>query len=532
MARILGLDLGSHSVKAVVFETTMRGYATKLVSAVRRSQEGDKAETLKAAITELYSRQPIEVDQVAIALPGPTLATHLITLPFNEVKKIEQALPFEIESQLPFDLSEVVFDYQVASAKEKKTDLLVSVVRKEDLTQLLATLKEVNVDPRIVTHPALTYQNLLSSVPAPAVEPGVEPQPVAIIDIGHERTSVAIGVPGGPVEFARTFSGGGRDLTRVLAAEFQVPFPEAELWKEAHGALASAVSGPDSERGAAALIRGMQGLLRELRQTLKSYTARSRHSISRIYLCGGTARLPGIEEQLQSDLGIPVGRLPLPAEVAPHVEASEQPTIAQAYALAMRGSATGSKAPRFNFRRGDFAFKGEFGFARGRIGRLAAFAATILLLLIASGVVRNTLLSRREAAVDAQLCEATTKVLGRCEKDYARALNMLQGTESPAAAVPKTSAVQLLADVTTLIPPDTKVTIDQLEVGLDRISIKATTDSTKQVDTVTAALKKDRCFKEVQQRKVERTRDGQKVNFGLEIQVECPADNGNENPQG
>ena len=197
MARILGLDLGSHSVKAVVFETTMRGYATKLVSAVRRSQEGDKAETLKAAITELYSRQPIEVDQVAIALPGPTLATHLITLPFNEVKKIEQALPFEIESQLPFDLSEVVFDYQVASAKEKKTDLLVSVVRKEDLTQLLATLKEVNVDPRIITHPALTYQNLLSSVPAPAVEPGVEPLPVAIIDIGHERTSVAIGVPGG-----------------------------------------------------------------------------------------------------------------------------------------------------------------------------------------------------------------------------------------------------------------------------------------------------------------------------------------------
>ena len=118
------------------------------------------------------------------------------------------------------------------------------------------------------------------------------------------------------------------------------------------------------------------------------------------------------------------------------------------------------------------------------------------------------------------------------EKDYARALNMLQGTESPAAAVPKTSAVQLLADVTTLIPPDAKVTIDQLEVGLDRISLKATTDSTKQVDTVTAALKKDRCFKEVQQRKVERTRDGQKVNFGLEIQVECPADNGNENPQG
>ena len=42
------------------------------------------------------------------------------------------------------------------------------------------------------------------------------------------------------------------------------------------------------------------------------------------------------------------------------------------------------------------------------------------------------------------------------------------------------------------------------------------------LDAVTTALKQHPCFKEVQQRKVERTRDGSKVAFGLDIQVDCP----------
>jgi len=53
------------------------------------------------------------------------------------------------------------------------------------------------------------------------------------------------------------------------------------------------------------------------------------------------------------------------------------------------------------------------------------YAATLLVLAIAAGVVRSSVLARRERQVDSALCDITQKVLHRCEKDYDVALSLL-----------------------------------------------------------------------------------------------------------
>ncbi len=518
MARIIGLDLGSHSVKAVLFETTIRGYSTRLY-ATAKVPPGDRLEGFKAAIGELFTRQPMQADQVVVALPGPALATLPLSLPFTDTKRIEATLPFEIESALPFDLPEVVFDYQVASTQEKKSELLVGVVKKAELEALLKALQAAKVDPRVVTHPGIAYQNVLATMAPPVESPN---QPVAIVDIGHERTSVAIGRPGGPLELARTFAGGGRDLTRALANEFQLSLEDAEAWKEQNGSLGTFANTAERERAAGAFVRGLLPVLRELRPTFKAYTARTRASVSRIYFCGGTAKLPGLDEQLSRDLSMPVERLKLPMEASAAIPPDDEPVAAQAYALALRGQSSGAKAPRFNLRRGDLAFKGDFDYLREKVGLLASMAAVIFLLVIASGIVRSSVLARRERQLDAILCNVTQRVLGQCEKNFDRALNMLKGKESPAAVLPKASAVTLLAEVSQRLPTDIPLTIDQVVVDLDRVTVRVETDSAKQVDKITSALKTYKCFKEVQEGKVEKTRDGSKVTVRLDIQVACP----------
>ena len=70
MARILGLDLGSYSVKGILFESNLRGYSTKAYAEVRRA-EGDRTETLRAAVQQLLPQLPMQADQVIVALPGP-----------------------------------------------------------------------------------------------------------------------------------------------------------------------------------------------------------------------------------------------------------------------------------------------------------------------------------------------------------------------------------------------------------------------------------------------------------------------------
>ena len=95
----------------------------------------------------------------------------------------------------------------------------------------------------MVTHPAIAYQNLFLAAPERfEVAPGAA---LAVLDLGHRRTSIAVGRPAEGLLFARTFPGGGRDLSRALAAEFQVPFAEAEAWKERDGSLARA-AGPST----------------------------------------------------------------------------------------------------------------------------------------------------------------------------------------------------------------------------------------------------------------------------------------------
>jgi general secretion pathway protein L len=243
MARILGLDLGSYRVKGVVLETTLRGFTISDTFSAPVPTDGDRMERLKAALPRLIESGPLAVDTVVVALPGVSLATHPITLPFSDPKKIEATLAGEVESQVPFDLSEAVYDYQPGPTDERGTSLLVGVVKREELAQTLELLKVAKLDPRIVTHPGLVYQALFQGVRAPTA-PGDEA--LAIIDIGHERTSIAIGSPLHGVELARTFPGGGLALSKALAAEFKISLGEATEWKEQHGAGGTEVVGPDA----------------------------------------------------------------------------------------------------------------------------------------------------------------------------------------------------------------------------------------------------------------------------------------------
>jgi general secretion pathway protein L len=541
MARILGLDLGSYSVKGVVFESAMRGYQVKAYEEVKRpawTNDAERLESLKAAVTELVARPELRADQVVISLPGPALATHLLSMPFTDTKRIEAALPFEVESQLPFDLDQAVFDYQIASQPDgKRSELLIGLVKRDELQTLLEVLGGLKIDPRIVTHPAVAYQNLLqaasgafdAAAAAPAAEDGAAPAPsgplpVAIIDLGHERTNVAIGRPGVGLDFARTLSGGGRDLSRALAGELQVPLAEATEWKETQGAIGPAADGPESVRAAGAFHRGLQPILRELRSSLKSYTARNRANVSKVYLCGGTSRLPGLAAQLERDLGLPVQLLDLPLEASSAINADAAPAAAQAFALALRGQASGSKAPRFNLRRGPFAFKGDFDWLREKIPLLSAFAAVLLLMFIATGVARNRMLANREEQIDNALCDVTQRVLGKCEKNFDRALSMLHGKESPAAAIPKKSAVVLLAELIQKIPNEVPVTFEEVRVELNRVGLKVKTDSAKQVDKLSAALKAHRCVKKVTEGRVDRSKDGTSVTVRIDIEVACADD--------
>jgi general secretion pathway protein L len=106
---------------------------------------------------------------------------------------------------------------------------------------------------------------------------------------------------------------------------------------------------------------------------------------------------------------------------------------------------------------------------------------------------------------------------------------MLRGQESPAAGIPSRTATTLLAELTGHVPPDMKVTFENVVIDLDRISLKCETETSKSLEELISALKTYKCFKEINEGRVEKSKDGTKVTSRLDIQVECPTET---EPQG
>ena len=182
----------------------------------------------------------------------------------------------------------------------------------------------------------------------------------------------------------------------------------------------------------------------------------------------------------------------------------------------------GGRTGRFNLRRGAFGFQGDFEYLKGKLGRLGAFAAVLLLLAGAYSYARIDMLTEREKQIDDKLCETTQKILGKCQRDFTVALSMLRGSNAPTAAIPLVSAVELLAETTAHMPKETNVKMSEAEITLNRMRIRGTVDSFDSVDKLTAELKSFKCFTDIKRGKVAKAqKDPSQIEFTLDVEVGC-----------
>jgi general secretion pathway protein L len=530
MARIFGLDLGTYSIKAVGLSTTLRGYQVtgfweQKLPPLAEGQTLDQVQA-EAARSILHSNR-LHPDTIVCGVGGGRAITRLLHLPFTDKKKLEQVVPFEVGEQLPYDLEEVILDHQVVATRESGSDVLVAAMRKPDFSAFVETFKAAGADPRIVcldTLPLLYLANV-----ALAGEVG----PFAIVDLGHTFTSLTIIGEGG-LQFVRTLGVGGLAVTQAIARTLGVDLAQAEEVKHQGGGwnLGVAEVGSQNVQVRVAQDAALRPLIGDLRQTLQAHAAQKRGRVEKIFLCGGSSRLHGIDSMLAANLGVEVHTLeplkgPFASFAGPNVPADILP---KALGLGLRAFSSG-RGPQMNLRTGEFGFRGDFQYLRGRVIQLAVGIVAILALVCVYIGVRYSTLSSYAGRQEALLRVVTKQTLGEEVTEFTTAHDRITRGGAKAALgelLPRTTALDYLMEISKNVGKE-KIDVKRIDIGNKRISLEGEIDTIADLDSVVQSLEKFKCFAPPagkDERNVRITKSGKnqlnnRANFQLLITPSC-----------
>lgn len=239
---VIGLDRGTCAVKAVILERSFRGYEVKGVRSLPVPQDGSgppSEEAIQAVVEALV--QEFNPDQVGyvVAASGADVSAQMISLPFTDQRRIEQTLPFELENYVPFDLDDMVLDYEVIDTTGDEARVVAGLAPKSLVSSQLERLQKLRIDPQ-----AMVLDGYALAWAAPGKEKAT--RPVAIIDLGHTQTLITVKLQDGP-DFIRTLKVGGLHITQALMAAFGVSYRTAERMKAAMGPVE-----PEREDGSSA----------------------------------------------------------------------------------------------------------------------------------------------------------------------------------------------------------------------------------------------------------------------------------------
>jgi type IV pilus assembly protein PilM len=305
---IVGLDIGSSAIKAVVLTTARSGWS--LVAAGESPlpegtvEDGATAEpaVVSDAVSQLLDTLRVRRGRVAAALSGHAVNVKRLSMPSMSDAELSEAIPWEAEQYIPFDLSEVQLDYQVVSnGGESKNglDVLLVAAKRDRIEDRANVIAQSGRRPVVLDIEAFALANAYQVNYPERTDPLS-----ALIHVGRSVTVVCLLEHGEPI-FTRDIAVGGRHHLDSLLRELG-PMGVDEL--AARRILHGQFPGDLDADLVAGVLRDASGLLvNEVRKTIDFYRATAPvEKLGRIVLSGGAWQAVGLVDLLASEFATPV----------------------------------------------------------------------------------------------------------------------------------------------------------------------------------------------------------------------------------
>jgi len=211
-------------------------------------------------------------------------------------EELYDRIPAEASQHIPFDIADVNLSYQLLESMDAQMDVLLVAVKKDKILNHTNVLAQAGKTPVVVDIDAFGLQNCF--------EINYEPdagQTIALLNIGASVMNINI-VRGGVPLFTRDVSVGGHQYTDALQKELDLSFDDAEALK-----LGRRVGTVSEDAKTPILQQVTEIIVLEIQKTFDFFRASAAgEHIEKIYVAGGSSKVPGLLEALRHEFSLPV----------------------------------------------------------------------------------------------------------------------------------------------------------------------------------------------------------------------------------
>jgi len=304
---LVGLDIGSSSVKAIELKPAGKGYRVSAigVEAIPPDSIVDGAiidgGAVADAVRRLFTNKKFKAKDVVASLSGNSVIVKKITLPAMTEAELAESIYWEAEQYIPFDIQDVNLDYEILDAgtgqdAQGTMEVLLVAAKKDKIADYSNVIAQAGKTPVIVDVDVFALQNAFEA------NYGFDPNAVvALLNAGASAININI-LAGAQSVFTRDVSMGGNAFTEAVQKELNLPYESAEQLKKGQD-----VDGATYDDARAVLRAMTDNVLLEVEKTFDFFKATaSNDRIDRIMLSGGGSRVEGFADALRERFGTEV----------------------------------------------------------------------------------------------------------------------------------------------------------------------------------------------------------------------------------
>ncbi len=264
----------------------------------------ERDELIALSFRRFVSQNDLGKDEVVVSVPSQNSFARFVNLPPVDPKRIPEIVKFEAVQQIPFDINDVQWDWQLMTETDSpETRVGIFAIKNEVVSSALEHFARENVQVGYVQMaPMALYNYALYDRPDLVTAAGdKQGQAIVVLNVGAENTDLVVCT--GSTVWQRCILIGGNAFTRAIADTFKLNFEKAEKLKR---------TAPMSKY-ARQIFQAMKpvftDLASEIQRSLGFYNSSNPNTkLSKIIALGGGTKLRGLLKYLQQSVQIPIER--------------------------------------------------------------------------------------------------------------------------------------------------------------------------------------------------------------------------------